>query len=129
MSLRVLLVDDSRIIRQVIQRVFGLTSISVGAFFEAENGAEALEILSNEWVDLIFLDVNMPIMNGMEFMKRVSVDPVFKSTPVVVVSTEGSDERKQELFEYGVKAFLRKPVTPEQLSGTIEDILGNLRNE
>jgi two-component system chemotaxis response regulator CheY len=119
MSIQVLLIDDSKIIRTVIQRVFAVTGIPVSRFIEAGDGLQGLEALKRDQFDVIFLDVNMPVMDGVQFMEALYKDPTLSSAPVIVVSTEGSDERKNDLFRYGVKTFVRKPVTPEQLSEAI----------
>ena len=124
MGFRILIVDDSSIVRKVLKKALALTSTVFAAIFEAENGAEALEVLSREKVDLIFLDINMPIMNGMEFMKNLSEDAALSHIPVVIISTEGSKERKDELYAREIRAYLRKPFTPELLTSTISQILG-----
>lgn len=129
MGYNILIVDDSSVVRKVLKKTFGMTSIEVGEFFEAENGKVGLEVLLSKWVDVIFLDINMPIMNGMEFMQNLRKDPTFGSTPVIVVSTEGSKDRIQELMDSGIKAFLRKPVTPEDLVKTIEKVLGEVKHD
>mgnify|MGYP001451800920 CR=1 FL=1 len=124
MGYNVLIIDDSAIVRKVLMKTFGMTDIKINNFLQAENGQVGLDLLKSNWVDVIFLDINMPVMNGMEFMKNISSDPTHKEVPVVVVSTEGSKERQDELLSYGVKAYLRKPVTPEGLVETISHILG-----
>lgn len=124
MSYNVLIVDDSSIVRKVLIKTFGLSSIPVANFYEAQNGAEGLALLKEHWVDIVFLDVNMPVMNGLEFMQNLRGDPEYQSLPVVIVSTEGSHERISELESRGISAYLRKPVTPEQLVETIQSILG-----
>ncbi len=129
MGYTVLIVDDSSIVRKVLKKAFGMTDIAVTAFHEASNGQEALDILASQWIDVIFLDINMPIMNGMDFMRRLKANPALASTPVVVVSTEGSRERIQELMDSGIKAFLRKPVTPERLVKIIKEVLGGISHE
>lgn len=128
MGYNVLIVDDSSIVRKVLIKTFGMTDIIVNNFFQAENGLVGLELLKANWIDIIFLDINMPVMNGMEFMRNLVADENLKNTPVVVVSTEGSKERKSELLESGVKAYLRKPVSPESLVETIKTILGAANN-
>ncbi len=128
MAFNVLIVDDSSIVRKVLLKCFGMTSIPVNSFHEAENGKVALETLAKHWIDIIFLDINMPVMDGVEFVERMRADERWKDTPVVVVSTEGSKERRELLLHNGVKAYLRKPVTPEVLVETIETILGPVKN-
>lgn len=124
MAYNVLIVDDSSIVRKVLIKAFGMTCLPVNHIYEAENGQVALDKLSDTWIDIIFLDINMPVMNGMQFIERVRTDEKLSATPIIVVSTEGSKERREELLKGSVKAYLRKPVTPEQLVSTIEEVLG-----
>lgn len=128
MAYNVLLIDDSNIVRKVLMKTFGMTGIPVGQFLEAENGKVALELLKQNWVDVVFLDINMPVMNGIDFMRAFMQEPEFKEIPVIVVSTEGSKERREELDQAGVKAYLRKPVPPEVLVETISTVLGGKAN-
>lgn len=124
MGYNILIVDDSSIVRKVLKKTLGLTNLAFDNVFEAENGKEGLDLLREHWVDLVFLDINMPVMNGMEFMQRLRADETLSATPVVIISTEGSKERKEELFDHDIKAYLRKPITPELLTKTIQGILG-----
>ena len=124
MAYNLLLVDDSVVVRKVLRKALGLSGLPIGEILEAENGAEALKVLNDNWIDLIFLDINMPVMNGIEFIEKLRASDTLHNIPVVVVSTEGSSERKDNLIKKDVKAYLRKPVTPEQLTDTITDILG-----
>lgn len=124
MSVRVMLVDDSALVRKVMKKTLGLAGVDESSVVEAEHGEQALERLSKDWVDIIFLDINMPVMNGVAFMEAVSKDPLYSKIPVVIVSTEGSDERKEQLKKMGVKSYLRKPVTPESVVTTFKDLLG-----
>jgi two-component system chemotaxis response regulator CheY len=124
MAYNILIVDDSAIVRKSLMKTFGMTSIDVGNFYQATNGREGLEWLDKQWVDLVILDINMPVMNGMDFMKCIYNEKKHLDIPVVVVSTEGSQERISELSALGVKAYLRKPVSPEELATTFTRILG-----
>jgi two-component system chemotaxis response regulator CheY len=124
MGLKIIVIDDSSIVRGMLKKVMVLSGLDIQEVIEASNGQEALDKLSGRLVDLAFLDINMPIMNGMEFMEKVRADENLKALPVVVVSTEGSQERITRMKELKVMHYLRKPVTPEQLSTTIKDLLG-----
>lgn len=124
MAFNFLVVDDSNIARKVIVKTLGLSGVPVGTIFEAAHGAEALDIIHSQWIDLVFLDINMPVMDGIEFIRELREDPEQRSTPVVIVSTEGSRVRKAELADYDVKAYLRKPVQPENIAETVRDALG-----
>ncbi len=124
MSLNVLIVDDSRIIRAVIQKTIGLAGIPVKNFFQAENGQEGLNILKDNWIDLIFADINMPVMGGIEMVENMSNDGLLDTIPVIIVSTEGSRTRINSLKEQGVSAYIRKPFTPEMLRETVDTVVG-----
>ncbi len=124
MAYKFMIIDDSSIVRGMLKKTIGMSGIEVSEIIEATNGKEALEKLSSSWVDLAFLDINMPVMNGMEFMEQLRQDPAFKELPVVVVSTEGSQERIDRMKELAVKKYLRKPVTPEQMIEVVNELLG-----
>lgn len=124
MAYNVLIVDDSNTVRKMLIRTFSMTKLPVNKFLEADNGQAGLDLLKENWVDVIFLDINMPVMNGMEFMEHLRKNPEHSGTPVIVVSTEGSKERRDQLNQAGVRAYLRKPVTPEDLAKAIVDVLG-----
>lgn len=123
MAYNFLIVDDSAFVRTVFKKTLSLSNLEIGTVFEAGNGAEALELLGRQQVDLIFLDVNMPVMDGLEFMDRLRSQQQFVHIPVIVMSTEGSRERKALLADKDVVACLRKPFTTEQVREAIEAAL------
>lgn len=123
MSFRFLIVDDSSIVRKSLKKTIAMAGINVNEIKEAENGLQALQQVKNSWIDLIFLDINMPVMNGIEFMQELRADDEHKTTPVIIISTEGSKERIEQLNDLGVRAYLRKPLTPELLVNTLNSIL------
>lgn len=122
MSMSVLVVDDSDIIRRMIVKTMMLAELSTGTVLEASNGREALEVLDESWVDVVLADLNMPVMDGLEMIGRMRAKPELAGIPVVVVSTEGAESRIEELERLGIAAYLRKPFTPEQ----IRDVLGRV---
>jgi two-component system chemotaxis response regulator CheY len=124
MSLNILVVDDSATVRAVIKKTLSLASVPVNELHEAANGKEALDVLGEEWIDLIFSDINMPVMNGVEMIERIKDDAVLGAIPIVIVSTEGSATRIEELKSKGVRAYIRKPFTPELVRGVVDDIMG-----
>jgi len=128
MSLNILIVDDSKVVRKIISKTLKLTGISINEIHDASNGKEALEVLNDEWIDIVFTDINMPVMGGVEMVERMNKDGLMQSVPVIVISTEGSETRIEQLTQKGVRAYLRKPVTPERLRDVVKDILG-LENE
>lgn len=119
----ILIVDDSRTIRAVINKTIEIAGIPVANVWEAANGQEALDILHEEWVDIVFADINMPVMTGIELVERMNQEGIIDSVPVVIVSTEGSRQRIEDLRAKGVRAYLRKPFTPESLKDVIAEIL------
>ncbi len=121
MSLNILIVDDSVTIRTVIAKAIGMSNAPVNEIQFAANGQEALNILGKSFVDLVLVDINMPVMNGVEMIDRMQAQDTLKSIPVVVVSTEGSSTRLEELKSKGVKAFIRKPFTPESIYNVIRE--------
>ncbi|MBO6614635.1 MAG: response regulator [Gracilimonas sp.] len=99
------------------------TGIEVGEVHQASNGAEGLEVVDNNWLDLLFIDVNMPVMDGMEMLAQVRKNPVTMDMPVLIVSTESNNERIKIIDEQ-YAGFVHKPFTPEVLKEKILDVLG-----
>jgi two-component system, chemotaxis family, chemotaxis protein CheY len=129
MSYNLLIVDDSNIIRKSLIKALGMIGLDLGAIFEAGNGQEGLALLAKERVHLIFLDINMPVMNGVEFLQALRQIDGLRDLPVLIISTEGSQPRYDELEALGIQGVLRKPVRPEALAGTVETILKGLEND
>jgi len=124
MPYNILIVDDSDTVRAVIAKTLSMAGLDLGEVHTAANGQEGLDLLREHWVDLVLTDINMPVMNGVEMIERMEADDALSQVPVVVVSTEGSTRRMDELKAKGVRAYLRKPFTPEKLKETIEELLG-----
>lgn len=123
MAYNILIVDDSLTARTFIARTLQMTELPLSQVYQARNGQEALDLLQREWVDLVFADINMPDMNGVELVRRMRATELLKSVPVVIVSTDRSERRMAEMTEAGVQAYLTKPVTPEDLKATLERLL------
>ena len=113
--LDILIVDDSAAIRKILQRVIRQAEIPIGAIYEAGDGLEALESLRKQPVGLILSDINMPNMNGLEFLSHVKADDNWKNLPVVMVSTEGSQAKVLEAVQLGAAGYVRKPFNAEQI--------------
>lgn len=128
MGYSVLVVDDSRICRKTLIKMMEASGLPIDEVLEAEHGPMALDILSDSKTDCIFLDINMPLLNGVEFMREIAQDDALNKIPVVIVSTEGSKERIDELQTLGVKAILRKPVTARQFFEIVSPILNQNGN-
>lgn len=123
MALNILIVDDSKVVRSVIKKTLDIAGVDIGKIFEAGDGKEALEILDKEWIDLVFADINMPVMTGLEMVDRMKEDGILQTIPVVIVSTEGSETRIEELKAKGIRAYIRKPFTPETIKKVVDDIM------
>jgi len=113
--LDVLIVDDSAAIRKILQRVLRQAEIPIGTVYEASDGVEALEMLKQQTVGLIFSDINMPNMDGLEFLSRVRAEQAWQSLPIVMVSTEGTQAQVLEAVQRGASGYVRKPFTAEQI--------------
>jgi two-component system chemotaxis response regulator CheY len=125
MSFNILIVDDSRTIRSVIRKTLLIAGVPTGELYEASNGLEGLQVMKDNWIDLCFADINMPVMNGIEMIEQMLADQMLEKLPVVIVSTEGSKTRIEELFRKGVRAYLRKPITPEIIRNVVKEVLGD----
>ena len=119
MAYNVLIVDDSKIVRTVIQRAIELSGVEGSSIYQAANGREALDLMEIVPVDVLFADINMPVMNGLEMVEEMGKKGLAEKIPVVVVSTDRSEVRMQQLKAHGVREYLNKPFTPE----AIRDIL------
>lgn len=124
MGWNILLVDDSKTTKAVIAKALAMSGVALGSLYDGANGLEGLAILRQEKVDLVFADINMPLMGGMEMVSLMKGDEALKGIPIVIISTEGSATRIQELERLGINAFLRKPFQPEALKKTVDSILG-----
>lgn len=124
MSFNVLIVDDSNAMRAVIRKIISMSGFKMDKCLNAGNGKEALEALAQEWVDVIISDINMPEMNGLELLSRLKRDDLYKEIPVIMISTEGSDERMREALEGGALGFIKKPFLPEELRKKLYEIIG-----
>ncbi len=125
MAYNILVVDDSAVVRAVIKKTLTLAGIDVGQIFNAENGQIGLDIAASEWIDLIFADINMPIMGGIEMVERLSEEGLLSTIPIIIVSTEGSVTRIAELKKKGVAAYVRKPFTPESIREVVAQVMGD----
>jgi len=91
---------------------------------EAGNGAEALAVLKESQVDLILCDINMPVMDGLEFIKQLPGVANAKDVPVVMITTEGSESHVVQALSCGARGYIRKPFTPEQVREQVTPVLG-----
>jgi two-component system, chemotaxis family, chemotaxis protein CheY len=121
--MNVLVVDDSAVIRAMIIKTLKLAGVDLGQVHEAANGQAGLEKLQADWIDIAFVDINMPVMNGEEMIVKLRENPLWADLPVVVVSTEGSQTRIDRLLQKGVR-FVHKPFAPEVVRQVVLEITG-----
>ena len=124
MAFNVLIVDDSSSMRAVIKRTIKLSGFDVGEYFEAGDGREALELLSDKWVDLVLSDINMPNMNGLELVAEMKKNELLSSIPVIMVTTEGSENKIQESIRLGASKYIKKPFFPEDIKKAMRSLMG-----
>lgn len=122
MKLTILVVDDSPIMRRMIIKIIHLCNVNVDHIYEAGNGAEALALIEKNPVDLLFVDVNMPVMDGIKMLEIVRQDPLKKNLPIFIISTESNQQRIDFIKSKGA-VFLHKPFTPENLREKILQIM------
>ena len=120
MSPDLLIVDDSLAIRKILQRTLKQAGFNLGNVYEAGDGMEALEVLRTHKVGLILTDVNMPNMDGLQFLGQVKARDEWKELPVYVVSTEGGQSKVIEAVRLGAAGYLRKPFTADQIKERLE---------
>ncbi len=123
MALDILIVDDSAAIRKILQRVLTQLQVPIGAVYEASDGREALEMLKTKLVGLVFSDINMPNMDGIELLTRLKASDVLKAVPVVMVTSEGSQAKVLQALELGAVGYVRKPFTPEHIKEKLAGII------
>jgi len=124
MAFNVLIVDDSSSMRAVIKRTIKVSGFNVGEYFEAGDGREALELLSNKWVDIVLSDINMPNMNGLELIAEMKKNELLSSIPVVMVTTEGSEKIVEESIRLGASKYIKKPFFPEDIKNMLRSLMG-----
>ena len=120
MNRKMLTVDDSPSVRKLVKFTLKAKGYEVGS---AGDGLEALDLLKQEVFDAIILDINMPRMNGLEFLRTIKADDQYAGMPVIMLTTEGQDEDKDKAVALGATAYMVKPFKPTQLLTLLEKIL------
>ena len=119
----VLIVDDSAAIRKILRRVLQQADLPIGEVYEAGDGFEGLERMKEQPVQLIFSDINMPKMDGLQFLSAVKKNPDWQDVPVVMVTTEGSQAKVMEAVQLGANSYVRKPFTADQIKEKLAGIV------
>ena len=116
-----LVVEDSPTMRQLI--TFALKRIPGSKVIEANDGIDALKKLSTQKFDIILTDINMPIMDGLKLVSMVRNDPVHKTIPIVIITTEGADEDRKRGLALGANAYIAKPIQTADLLSVVNQII------
>lgn len=121
--LRIGVVEDNVFIRKLIIKIVKSEDIEIDEFFEASNGVEALEKINGYSVDMVFIDYKMPKMTGIEFTRVLHSSAMHSNVPVVMVTAYDNESLKQEAVDIGIKAFILKPFSPEQITNELRNCL------
>lgn len=122
-EVRALIVDDSSVMRKIVERSLRQAGLDPLVVLEAGSGTEGLEVLRNKQVDLILSDINMPLMDGLEFLRQVRAQNLAPGVPVVMITTESSEEHVKQAIECGAQGYIRKPFTAEQVKERVLPLL------
>lgn len=119
----VLIVDDSSVMRKIVERALRQAGLDLTRVMEAGSGREGLEALEREKVDLIVSDINMPGMDGLEFLRQLQSRALAPGTPVVMITTESGEDHVREALAAGAQGYIRKPFTPDQVRDRVLPLL------
>jgi len=118
-EIRALIVDDSSVMRKIVERALRQAGLDPLVVHEAGSGTEGLELLRTYPVDLILSDINMPSMDGLEFLRQIGLQNLAPGVPVVMITTESSEEHVKQAIQAGARGYIRKPFTAEQVEGRV----------
>ncbi|MGA9669284.1 MAG: response regulator [Terracidiphilus sp.] len=114
-EIRILIVDDSSVMRKIVERSLRQAGLEITKVHEAGSGTEGLDVLKGSQVDLILSDINMPSMDGLEFLRQLRAQNLAAGVPVVMITTESSEEHVKQAILAGAQGYIRKPFTAEQV--------------
>ena len=127
--MNILVVEDSDAVRAVLAMSLKIGKVPVAKLYQASQGLEALDLLRTENIDLVFTDINMPEMDGIELMERMAADRRLKKIPVIVISYRESPQSSDRLSRASFKGYLPKPFTPDDVAKIIEDVMGESKKD
>jgi two-component system chemotaxis response regulator CheY len=122
-EIRTLIVDDSSVMRKIVERALRQAGLETMVVHEAGSGTEGLEVLKAKQVDLILSDINMPSMDGLEFLRQLRAQNLAPGVPVVMITTESSEEHVKQAILAGAQGYIRKPFTAEQVKERVLPLL------
>ena len=122
-EVRTLIVDDSSVMRKIVERALRQAGLDSLVVHEAGSGTEGLEVLRGKQVDLILSDINMPLMDGLEFLRQIRAQNLAPGVPVVMITTESSEEHVKQAILAGAQGYIRKPFTADQVKERVLPLL------
>jgi len=122
-EVRALIVDDSSVMRKIVERALRQAGLELMVVHEAGSGTEGLDLLRVKQVDLILSDINMPSMDGIEFLRQLRAQDLAPGVPVVMITTESSEEHVKQAILAGAQGYIRKPFTAEQVKERVLPLL------
>jgi two-component system, chemotaxis family, chemotaxis protein CheY len=122
-EVRTLIVDDSSVMRKIVERALRQAGLNPLVVHEACSGTEGLDLLKTKQVDLILSDINMPSMDGLEFLRQIRAQNLAPGVPVVMITTESSEEHVKQAIQAGARGYIRKPFTAEQVKERVLPLL------
>lgn len=122
-EVRALIVDDSSVMRKIVERSLRQAGLDPLVVHEAGTGIEGLDILRVARVDVILSDINMPNMDGLEFVRQIRAQNLAEGVPVVMITTESSEEHVRQAIQAGARGYIRKPFTAEQVRERVLPLL------
>jgi len=123
MPFSVLIVDDCSMMRTVIRRILGMSGFDMAECYMASDGHEALATMRKHRVDLVLSDVNMPRLDGEGLLREMAADGQLAGVPVVMVTSDGTQNRASRLMSMGARGYITKPFQPETLRAELERVL------
>jgi len=127
-EIRILIVDDSSVMRKIVERALRQAGLDPMTVMEAGSGTEGLEVLRGNEVQLILSDINMPSMDGLEFLRQVRAQKLATGVPVVMITTESSEEHVKQAILLGAQGYIRKPFTAEQVKERVLPLLATMKS-
>jgi two-component system chemotaxis response regulator CheY len=122
-EIRTLIVDDSSVMRKIVERALRQAGLELMTVHEAGCGTEGLDLLRAKQVDLILSDINMPSMDGLEFLRQLRAQNLAPGVPVVMITTESSEEHVKQAILAGAQGYIRKPFTADQVKERVLPLL------
>jgi len=119
----ILVIDDSAMMRKIIQRLLAQAGLPADSVLEAANGAEALALLAENTPALILCDINMPDLSGLELLARIREEQLATGIPIVMITTENGEAQVRQAIALGARGYIRKPFTVDDIKATVAPLL------